>query len=173
MKGFVSRIILLITLLGSVSPAFSEAIFRTESLPTDNATVGGQRLDLTKINAQLARHDASVLSIIPANGYKDGLAGVFRDYHLHIGNNGWIAYLEEAIPEKNLGKGYHLVIYVSRIRPSGQYSDLAGFRASWFKADGAAMFVPLNNPLNRWAQHLSDHDEWLRVGGPLDTMDRP
>jgi hypothetical protein len=82
MKGFVSRIVLLITLLGSVSPAFSEAVFRTQSLPTDNATVGGQRLDLTKINARLARHDASVLSIIPANGYKDGLAGVFRDYHL-------------------------------------------------------------------------------------------
>ncbi len=93
---------------------------------------------------------------------------MFRDYHFRI-NDGWIAYLEEAIPEKNLGKGYHLVIYASRIRPSGQYSELAGFRAEWFKADGAAMFVPHNSR----AQHLSDHDEWLRPGGMLDLGDRP
>ena len=57
------------------------------------------KMDVDAITTRLERHDSSVLSFIPATGYKDGVAGVFRDYRLHINNNGELYYQYNAIPE--------------------------------------------------------------------------
>ena len=126
-------------------------------------------LNLDAINARLERHDSSVLSIIPSKDYKSGVAGVFKAYRLHVGNNGEIYYRDTAIPEKRIPKGYYISIFVSRIRTSGQYSDLAGFHAVWFKGEDDRDFRPFNG----WARRISDHDSWLNFGSPIDTMDRP
>lgn len=120
--------------------------------------------EMDRINARLEQHNPSDLSTIPARGYKNGVAGVFKDYRLHANVNSEIFFRGAAIPEKGFPIGYYFSIYVTRKNSSGRYDELDGIHAQWFRAEGQSTFVPWNS----WAQHISDHDSWLDPGGPID-----
>ncbi len=127
-------------------------------------------LHIDKIQDRLTEHDSSVLSVIPSQGFKNGVAGVFKRHNLYVTENAE-AICESQIP---MGGGVHkpgcyISIYVSRKRASGRYTDLAGFHASWFRGIDEAEFRPTSG----FAEHLSKPDSYLIQGGFLEQMDRP
>lgn len=117
----------------------------------------------------LGRHDSSVLSIIPAKGFKHGVSDVFKKYHLHVNSNVSVSCQDQPWPDTK-SPGCKIGIYVSRIRASNQYSDLAGWSAVWFRGVDDATF----KPVSQFAEHISSaNDSMLRVGGFMDVSDRP
>lgn len=122
---------------------------------------------MEKLNERLDRHDRSVLSMIPAKGYRDGVAGVLRDYRLYVNVNSEIYFRGVPVPDKNLPVGYYFSLFICRVHKSNHYDELDGVHAVWFRARAQSSFVPWNE----WAQHISDHDSWIKVGGPIDETD--
>lgn len=121
------------------------------------------------IENALGRHDSSVLSIIPAKGFKHGVADVFRKYRLHVNQNVSVNCQDQPWPDTG-ASGCKIGIYVSRIRSSNKYSDLAGWSAVWFRGVDDATF----KPMSQFAEHISNaNDSMLRVGGFMDVSDRP
>lgn len=117
----------------------------------------------------LGKHDSSVLSIIPAKGFKHGVADVFRKYRLHVNQNVSVNCQDQPWPDTG-ASGCKIGIYVSRIRASNKYSDLAGWSAVWFRGVNDAYF----KPVSQFAEHISNaNDSKLRVGGFMDVSDRP
>jgi hypothetical protein len=118
----------------------------------------------------LLGHDIRALSILPAPGFKDGVAGVFKKHRLHINQNAEIMCSDRSNLAIAPTAGCLLAIYVSRQRASGKYSDLAGWHAIWFRGVGDKVFRPVNNV----AGYLSQEAPWfLKSGGLLDNEDRP
>ena len=117
----------------------------------------------------LGNHDSSALKIIPARGYKNGVAGVFKKYRLHVNQNADVSCRDEPWPDTGAA-GCKVGFYVSRIRASNKYSDLAGWTAVWFRGVNDASF----RPVSPFAEHISTvNDSILRVGGLMDMSDRP
>ena len=143
-----------------LAPVTRSSIFEQPSSPT--------QAEMDSLNKRLDRHDRTALSSIPARGYKDGVAGVFRDHRLYVNTNSEIYFRNVAMPEKNVSAGYYFSLYVTRIRKSGKYDPLDGFHAQWFKGKGDTSFAPMNE----WARHVSGHDAWLEPGGPVDQLNR-
>jgi hypothetical protein len=127
----------------------------------------GEKLNIDRVDAAIKRHQSSALAILPAK--RGTVADVFRQRHLQIAENGeaWCGRIP--FGQSDLRAGCVIEVYVSRKRASGRYSALAGVHAIWFKSIHDNSFVPVND----WAQHVSDNDEWLRPGGWLDSADRP
>lgn len=118
----------------------------------------------------LLDHDVSALAILPAPGFKDGVAGVFRKHRLHINLNSEVLCSDRPSGAFAPTAGCYVSIYVSRERPSGKYSDLAGWHAIWFRGLKDHQFRPMNNV----AEYLTSEDEsFLRKGGMLEIADRP
>lgn len=120
--------------------------------------------ELDRISNRLLRQDRAVLSMIPARGYKDGFAGVVRDYRLHVNVNSEMYFNGMAMPEKKRPVGYYFSLFLTRTNKTGRYAELEGVHAVWFREKNETMFKPWNN----WAQHFSDHDDWIKIGGTLD-----
>lgn len=117
----------------------------------------------------LGNHDSSALKIIPARGYKNGVAGVFKKYRLHVNQNVDVTCRDEPWPDTGAA-GCKVGIYVSRARASNKYSDLAGWTAVWFRGVNDSSFRPVSS----FAEHISSvNDSILRVGGFMDVSDRP
>lgn len=123
--------------------------------------------EMDKLNKRLEHHDRSVLSVIPAMGYRDGVAGVLRDNRLYVNANSEIYFRAVPLPDKNQPVGYYFSLFVCRVHKSNHYEILDGVHAVWFRVKDQSSFVPWN----AWAQHVSDHDSWIRSGGPIDEMD--
>ena len=117
----------------------------------------------------LGNHDSSALKIIPVRGYRDGVAGVFKKYRLHVNQNVDVTCQDQ--PWADTGSAGCMVgIYVSRIRASNKYSDLAGWTAVWFRGVNDTSF----RPVSPFAEHISKaNDSILRIGGLMDVSDRP
>jgi hypothetical protein len=117
----------------------------------------------------LGNHDSSALKIIPARGYKNGVAGVFKKYRLHVNQNVGVTCRDEPWPDTGAA-GCKVGIYVSRIRASNKYTDLAGWTAVWFRGVNDSSF----RPVSPFAEHISTvNDSILRAGGLMDVSDRP
>ncbi|MNJ34590.1 hypothetical protein D3C77_293090 [compost metagenome] len=117
----------------------------------------------------LGNHDSSALKIIPARGYKNGVAGVFKKYRLHVNQNVDVTCRDEPWPDTGAA-GCKVGVYVSRIRASNKYSDLAGWTAVWFRGVNDSSF----KPVSPFAEHISTvNDSILRAGGLMDVSDRP
>jgi len=117
----------------------------------------------------LGNHDSSALKIIPARGYKNGVAGVFKKYRLHVNQNVDVTCRDEPWPDTGAA-GCKVGVYVSRARASNKYSDLAGWTAVWFRGVNDSSF----RPVSPFAEHISSvNDSILRVGGLMDVSDRP
>lgn len=118
----------------------------------------------------LLGRDIRALSILPANGFKDGVAGVFKKHQLHINQNAEVMCSDHPAPTISKTPGCSISIYVSRVRASGKYSDLAGWQAIWFRSVGEKTFTPIN----KVAGYLTKAEPWfLKSGGMLDNEDRP
>lgn len=121
------------------------------------------------LESALGNHDSSALKIIPARGYKNGVAGVFKKYRLHVNQNVDVTCRDEPWPDTGVA-GCKVGIYVSRIRASNKYSDLAGWTAVWFRGVSDSSF----RPVSPFAEHISTvNDSMLRIGGLMDVSDRP
>ncbi|MBD9459164.1 hypothetical protein IB241_15890 [Pseudomonas sp. PDM05] len=122
-----------------------------------------------EVENALGNHDSSALKIIPARGYKNGAAGVFKKYRLHVNQNADVTCRDEPWPDTGAA-GCKVGVYVSRIRASNQYSDSAGWTAVWFRGVNDSSF----RPVSPFAEHISTvNDSILRVGGLMDVSDRP
>ncbi|MEE4889728.1 hypothetical protein V2K64_13275 [Pseudomonas alliivorans] len=122
------------------------------------------------LEAALRGHSSSVLSVIPAKGFKEGVAGVFKRYHLHVNQNADVECSDLPLVKIDPRPGCVILIYVSRVRDSGTYSELAGLSASWFRGVGDSTF----KPISPFAEHLStSNDSMLKVGGFMEALDRP
>jgi hypothetical protein len=122
------------------------------------------------IKHRIRKHDSSALAIIPAQGYKDGMAGVFKAFRLHINQNMEVACDDHHLYNADPQPGCMITVYVSRVRASGKYSDLAGWRASWFRGINEKSF----HPASGFANYLSAGDvQMLNFGGFVDAEDRP
>lgn len=122
------------------------------------------------LETALRRHNSSVLSVIPAKGFKEGVAGVFKKYHLHVNQNADVECSDLPLVKIDPRPGCVILIHVSRVRDSGKYSELAGWSALWFRGVGDAAF----KPISPFAEHLStSNDSMLKVGGFMEASDRP
>ena len=118
----------------------------------------------------LLRREIQALSALPADGFRNGVAGVFKKYRLHINQNAEVMCSDHPAPTISQTPGCSVSIYVSRVRASGKYSDLAGWQAIWFRSIGEKTF----RPVNKVAGYLTNAEPWfLRSGGMLDNEDRP
>jgi hypothetical protein len=119
---------------------------------------------------QLLGHNPAPLKMIPAKGFKDGVAGVFKKFSLHVNKNAEIACNDHIQLPNVSGGGCLLTVYVSRRRANNSYSELAGWPAIWFRG----VQEPEFRPMNKVAQYLSTADqEFLKKGGIVDIGDRP
>ncbi|MCQ3018324.1 hypothetical protein NLO83_22350 [Pseudomonas tremae] len=122
------------------------------------------------LETALRRHNSSVLSVIPAKGFKEGVAGVFKKYHLHVNQNADVECSDLPLVKIEPRPGCVILIHVSRVRDSGKYSELAGWSALWFRGVGDSAF----KPISPFAEHLStSNDSMLKVGGFMEASDRP
>lgn len=118
----------------------------------------------------LLEHDSNALAILPAHGFRDGVAGVFKKHQLHVNQNSEVACNDRPVGSFAPTAGCYLSIYVSRKRSSGKYSDLAGWHAIWFRGVQDVEFRPMNNI----AEYLTHEDaSFLKKGGMLEVADRP
>jgi hypothetical protein len=155
-------------LVGIVLAAYASTAFPKDVNSDDvqsKVDVLATKVNIERIDEGVAKHDASVLAVIPSKGFKDGVSGVFKKFNLYITSNAsaWCR------TDMKMGPGCEIEIYFSRKRASGQYSDLAGFHAIWFRGIDDKTFKPINGGASR----LTITDNFLQLGGPIDTQDRP
>lgn len=129
----------------------------------------GDQIGMDKLGVGIIRRDVGVLSVIPVPGRDRTLANLFKRQHLVIAKNADSGCAEDNKFELAGGPGCYVIIFVSRQRANGQYSDLAGFRSIWFRGLKDSSF----RPANHWAQHISKDDSWIQSGSIIDQQDRP
>lgn len=114
-----------------------------------------ERIHLSKIDAGLRKGDRNVLSVLPAKGYKNGLAGLMKKYDVYPNPEYSFAmcpaYLEN-------GKEVCVIsIKLATKTAGGQYQD-HGFRIDYAIAPGSKQFAAGDS---HYAKHLIAGDGFV------------
>jgi hypothetical protein len=120
-----------------LTTAFLSAIFVTR-MSYAAGFVQDERLE-----AKLRKSDALVLSMFPANGFKDGAAGFFKQYGLYVVPESEQAWCQDAY-RGQLKPGCYVVVFLQvkggRVKaPDGVW---CGSPARWYKAPGSSTYIP-------------------------------
>jgi hypothetical protein len=119
---------------------------------------------LEDVENALIEGRVSALEVVPALDGKSDVAKVLTSRRILIGRNADVTCMPFVKPMN--APGCMLTVYLTRKKPN-QQTDLSGVPAHWFMGVNDTRFRPLEG----WAQHVDQNDQWLDTNGMLDYAD--
>jgi len=115
------------------------------------------------IETKLNNRSIDALKAFPANDGRN-VAEVLSARRVAIASNSFVDCNKHVKIVSS--PGCLVTVFLTRIPPA-QQTDLSGVRAEWFIGLDDHQFRPVNG----WAVHVTNDDDWLVPGGALDQAD--
>lgn len=124
-----------------------------------------------ELERQLYNSDPKALARLPAKGFKDGVAGFFRAHDLLVVPDSEMAWCQSQM-RGSLAPGCYVefVLQVKGRRPRTSRGDPCGLMVRWYRAPGAASYVP--TPGAYYAIAIAEGD-WAEVVVAIHKEPRP
>ena len=100
-----------------------------------------------KLENELQRNDSRALALLPAEGFKNGAAGLFRRHALYVVPDSQRAWCTDH-PHGVLKPGCYIEFFVQGegLEARDQHREPCGHLGRWFRAPGAKRYAPTPGP---------------------------
>jgi hypothetical protein len=113
-----------------------------------------------ELENKLQRNDSNALALLPADGFKNGAAGVFRTHALYVVPDSQRAWCTDH-PHGVLKPGCYIEFFVQGegLQARDQHRRACGHLGRWYRAPGAKYYVPTPGPFMSHAIANGDSDQ--------------
>jgi hypothetical protein len=119
-------------------------IFAALALVVSKTSIAAGIVQNERLEARLRKSDPAVLSMFPAAGFKDGVAGFLKRYGLYVVPDSEQAWCQDG-DRGRLKPGCYVVlaIQLNGLKPKSSDGNWCGSLARWYKAPGSSQYTPV------------------------------